>query len=81
MSVLRNFRFFPSKADAAFDDVSDGEFVLTLAELFYPAHGARPRDIELGKDYLRESPRRRRALVDANMRAYLENSNSKRRAG
>ena len=39
------------------------------------AHGARPRDIELGKDYLRESPRRRRALVDANMRAYLENSN------
>ncbi|HTO79027.1 MAG TPA: glycosyltransferase, partial [Methylocystis sp.] len=64
-------RLIPKSVSPA-HGLSDGEFVMNLAEAFYPMQGARAADIEIGKNYLRESPHRRWVFADAGMRAYSE---------
>ena len=54
-----------------FYKVSDGEFILSVAEVLFPAGGAMAKDIEHWRKYLREKPGRRTRLVRKLVSAYI----------
>lgn len=45
------------------EDLSDGEFILSVAELLFQGRGATPREIEQWKSYLGEIPAKRAGFV------------------
>lgn len=52
------------KASAALSRLSDGDFILVIAELLFKGRGANPVELDTFKRHLREDPRRRSELIE-----------------
>lgn len=52
------------KASAALSRLSDGDFILVIAELLFQGRGANPIELDTFKRHLREDPRRRSELIE-----------------
>ena len=52
------------KASVALSKLSDGNFILVIAELLFQGRGANPVDLEQFKRYLKEDPERRSDLIE-----------------
>ena len=55
----------------ALDNLSDGEFILSIGELLFHGGGASPRDIEHCKKVLQEDPARRTELIRSQIEAHV----------
>ena len=51
------------RSAAGFPEISDGEFIVSIAELLFQGRGATARDVEIGKAYLAEDPAQRPLLI------------------
>jgi GT2 family glycosyltransferase len=52
------------KSAMAFASLSDGQFILRIAEILFQGGGANPKQVEYFKAYLREDPSRRLSLIN-----------------
>ncbi len=53
------------------DELSDGEFILNIAELLFEGRGAAPADIERWRKYLNENRRKRSELIKDLINAHI----------